>query len=98
VSDILESILATAYNSYCRILAKQAFAVEGLLDGTNLTIKGEDGNDEVRCENDGILFSTDKSKNDAWCISGPWDNDIEIWTGLRVRSNFLGVLLQLKLV
>jgi hypothetical protein len=71
VSDILESILATAYNSYYRILAKQAFAVEGLLDGTNLTIKGEDGNNEVRCENDGILFSTDKSKNNAWCISGP---------------------------
>jgi hypothetical protein len=92
VIDVLESIPITAHNSYFRISATQVFAVEGLLDGTNLTIKGEDGSDEVRCENDGILFSTDKSMKDALCIPGPWDIDTEIWTGSRVKSTFPGVL------
>jgi hypothetical protein len=92
VIDVVDFIPVTAHNSYSRISATQTFAVEGLLDSTNLTIKGEDGSDEVRCEHDGIWFSTGKSKKEAWCIPEPWDNNMGIWSGTRVRLRLLGLL------
>jgi hypothetical protein len=88
--DIAALRPVTGRNSYAEISAKQVFAVEGLLDNTNLTIRGEDGKNEVRCEHDGVHFSSDEMKNsrDAWCVSGTWDNAInESGVGSRVRTS-----------
>jgi hypothetical protein len=56
-------------NSYALISEKLVFAIEGLPDNTNLTVRGEDGSDVVRCEHDGVRFSSDErgSGKDAWC-------------------------------
>jgi hypothetical protein len=87
IIDIAALRPATSRNSYSRISAKQVFAIEGLLDNTNLTIRGEDGKNEVRCEHAGMSFSSDERKNslDAWCVSGAWDNAVESSVGSRVR-------------
>jgi hypothetical protein len=87
IIDIAALRPATSRNSYSRISAKQVFAIEGLLDNTNLTIRGEDGKNEVTCEHDGVSFSSDERKNsqDAWCVSGAWDNVVESGVGSRVR-------------
>lgn len=84
--DIAALRPVTARNSYSLISERQVYAIEGLLDNTNLTIRGEDGSDEVRCEHAGVRFSSDEGKNgrDAWCVSEAWDNDIVSGVGSRV--------------
>lgn len=74
-------------NSYSRICAHQVFAVEGLLDNTNLTIRGYDDVDEVTLEHNGVGFSSDKTKDakQAWCVAGAWDNEVVSGVGSRVR-------------
>lgn len=70
----------TAFHSYSRISATQVFAIEGLLDGNNLTVRGEDGGDEVRFEYDGVVWgSGEKLRDEAhgWCEVGVWDGDLE---------------------
>jgi hypothetical protein len=77
----------TARNSYSKISAKQVFAVEGLLHNTNLTIRGEDGSDEVWFEHDGTGFSSDvmNKAEDAWCVTESWDvEDWQCGAGTRV--------------
>jgi hypothetical protein len=88
IIDIAALRPLTARNSYNEISDKQVFAVEGLLDNTNLTIRGEDGKNEVMCEHDGVFFSSDERKNsrDAWCVSEAWNNIIESGVGSRVRT------------
>jgi hypothetical protein len=87
VIDIAALRTTTARNSYNAISNKIVFAVEGLLDNTNLTIRGEDGKNEVVCEHDGVFFSSDERKNsrDVWCVSEAWNNVIESGVGSRVR-------------
>jgi hypothetical protein len=85
--DIAALRPVTARNSYAKISATQVFAVEGLLDSTDLTIRGEDGSDEVKFEHDGTSFYSDETKNaeDAWCTSGAWNNeDWQCGAGSRV--------------
>jgi hypothetical protein len=76
-----------ARNSYSLISEHQVFAVEGLLDNTNLTIRGEDGSDEVRCEHDGMRFGSEEERNgeEAYCTSGEWDNTFSAGVGSRVN-------------
>lgn len=89
--DIASLRPVAARNSYSHISERQVFAIEGLLDNTNLTIRGEDGSDEIRCEHDGVRFSSDENNNgrDAWCVSGAWNNDIDSNLGSRVSSSLV---------
>jgi hypothetical protein len=94
VNDITIDIAAlrpiTERNSYARICAHQVFAVEELLDYTNLTVRGYDNVDEVTFEHDGVGFSSDetKSSEDAWCVTGAWDNDVKSGVGSRVSQGY----------
>jgi hypothetical protein len=92
IIDLLALVPVGAHNSYFRISAKQVFAVEGLLDNSNLTIKGEDGSDEVRFEYDGVWFSSIRSTKDAWCSSEGWDSNLESGLSSRVRLRLPKVL------
>lgn len=76
VIDIAALRPVTERNSYSRISAHQVFAVEGLLDNTNLTISGYDDVDQVTFAHDGIVFSSEESKNfeNASCVAGAWDS------------------------
>jgi hypothetical protein len=84
--DIAALRPTAARNSYSLVSERQVFAIEGLLDNTNLTIRGEDGSDEIRCEHDGVSFSSDEKKNgrEAWCVGEAWNNDISSSPGSRV--------------
>jgi hypothetical protein len=86
--DTIACRRGAARNRYSRISAKQVYAIEGLPDYTNLTIRGENEADEVTCEHDGNLFSSDAMNKlrDAYCISGMWDRDVETGVGCRVSS------------
>jgi hypothetical protein len=85
VIDIAALRPATERNSYSRICAHQVFAVEGLLDNTNLTISGYDDVDEVTFAHDGVAFSSEESRSskNASCIVGAWDNVVSV-VGSRV--------------
>ncbi|KAF1921452.1 hypothetical protein BDU57DRAFT_437438 [Ampelomyces quisqualis] len=87
--DIAALRPVTARNSYSLISERQAFAIEGLLDNTNLTIRGSDGSDEIRCEHDGVSFTSDDNKlrKDAWCASEAW-NDVGTSPGSRLQCAF----------
>jgi hypothetical protein len=73
-------------DGYSLISEKQVFAIEGLPDNTNLTIRGEDGSDVVGCEHDGVRFTSDKEGNgkDAWCDIGAWNTEVGSGVGSRV--------------
>jgi hypothetical protein len=73
-------------DGYSLISEKQVFAIEGLPDNTNLTIRGEDGSDIVRCEHDGVRFTSDERENgkDAWCDTGAWITEVGSGVGSRV--------------
>lgn len=80
-----------ARNSYSLISEHQVFAIEGLLDNTNLTIRGEDGSDEVRCEHDGVRFGSEEESNgdEAYCRSGEWSNVLSTGLGSRVSCSMV---------
>lgn len=78
-----------AFNSYSRISEKRVFAIEGLLDGKNLTVRGEDGSDLVVFESDGIMWSTEQPARDAWCNVGRWDADVYDKTRVRPQLGFV---------
>ncbi|OAL05397.1 hypothetical protein IQ06DRAFT_265449 [Phaeosphaeriaceae sp. SRC1lsM3a] len=88
VIDIAALRPVAARNSYSLISERQVFAVEGLLDNTNLTIRGEDQSDEVRCEHNGVRFSSEERENslEAYCKTGGWDTTIESGVGSRERQ------------
>ncbi|KAH7384257.1 hypothetical protein DE146DRAFT_622269 [Phaeosphaeria sp. MPI-PUGE-AT-0046c] len=90
VIDIAALRPVVARNSYSLISDRQVFAVEGLLDNTNLTIRGEDGSDEVRCEHDGVRFSSEEGQNsiEAYCKTGAWDNTFASFVGSRLHCTF----------
>jgi hypothetical protein len=92
VIDFLVLVPVDTRNSYFRISEKQVFVVEGLLDSANLTIRGEDGSDEVRFEYDGVWFSSVRGTKDAWCSTEGWDNNVESRPSSRVRSRLPEVL------
>ena len=89
--DIAALRPVAARNSYSLISEHQVFAIEGLLDYTNLTIRGEDGSDEVRCEHDGVRFGSDEERNgeEAYCMSGEWDNVLSSGVGSRVSCSMV---------
>jgi hypothetical protein len=88
--DIAALRPVAARNSYARLSATQVFAIEGLLGNTNLTVRGEDGSDEVLFEHDGTTWSSDKG-SEASCVSGAWD--VEDWQcGAGSRVSGLGVI------
>jgi hypothetical protein len=93
-NDIIIDLAAlrpvAARNSYSRISDTQVFAIEGLLDDKTLTIRSEDGHDEVMFDHDGVQFSSDVTKNgeEAWCVAGAWDSDSwECGSGSRVSQD-----------
>lgn len=93
VIDIASYRPAAAHNSYNRVSERQVFAIEGLLDNRNLTIRGKDGSDVLTFEYDGLTGSSDpfvrNNGDDAICYAGPWDT--EPWnteSTSRVSSKF----------
>jgi hypothetical protein len=65
----------TEHNSYAKVSAKQAFAVEGLLNNANLTIRAEDGRDALRFESDGLIWTSESGSSSgkaAWCETAEW--------------------------
>lgn len=68
------------------------FAIEGLLDGRNLTVRGQDGSDEVRFESGGVGWSSSEEgrskggdpEEEAWCVVGEWVGEIGEGVGSRV--------------
>lgn len=75
--DVARLRPSVAFNSYSRVSATQVFAIEGLLDGRNLTVWGEDGSDDVRFEYDGLSWDSreDHVVGDAGCEVGMWSGD-----------------------
>jgi hypothetical protein len=59
-----------------KVSAKQVLAIEGLLDDTNLTIYGTDGEDALVFESDGVTWATEGGSRsvrpEAWCNTGLW--------------------------
>jgi hypothetical protein len=69
----------TERNSYAKVSSRRVFAIEGLLDGGNLTIRGKDGDDTISFESNGLSWTskTEKEvakdeKREAWCELGYW--------------------------
>ena len=66
-----------AFNSYSKISQTEMLAIEGLLYGTNLTVKGEDGSDYLQFESNGLAWTADgkldQVEEGAWCDVGEWD-------------------------
>ncbi|KAH7370973.1 hypothetical protein BKA66DRAFT_424823 [Pyrenochaeta sp. MPI-SDFR-AT-0127] len=73
--DIAHLRPSTAFHSYSKVSETQVFAIEGLLDGTNVTVRGTDGRDALRLESDGLVWMADgvARGDDAWCEVGEWN-------------------------
>jgi hypothetical protein len=86
--DIAALRPAAAHNSYSKINEHQVFAIEGLLDDRNLTIRGSDGSAEVRFESAGLGWSSTRGNGVARCVVEEWDvKDWGCGVGSRVSSS-----------
>ncbi|KAF1847120.1 uncharacterized protein K460DRAFT_278615 [Cucurbitaria berberidis CBS 394.84] len=86
IIDIAHLRPTAAFHSYSKISQNQVFAIEGLLDGTNMTVRAPDSSissssdDELRFESDGVSWTSaddhveDKERREAWCEVGEWDS------------------------
>jgi len=75
------------HNSYVKVSQQRVFAVQGFLDDTSLTIRGNDGEDQLELESGAWKWSTvlamsEDEKVMAWCQAGEW---AEAGNGSRVR-------------
>jgi len=77
---------AASHNSYVRISANDAFAVENLLDDRSLVVVGSsEDEDEVVFVNGGEVFGSEGGNGEAWCEEGEWDDECwECGMGSRV--------------
>jgi hypothetical protein len=60
------------HNSYAKISATRVFAVQGLLDYGNLTVRGSDGEDDVSFESEGVRWTSGTRGTEAWCDVSSW--------------------------
>lgn len=60
--------------------ATRVFAIEGLLDGRNLTVRGEEGRDALVFQSGGVEWRVEgegrSAEGEAWCDVGEWDGEI----------------------
>ncbi|KAH8725860.1 hypothetical protein GQ44DRAFT_726596 [Phaeosphaeriaceae sp. PMI808] len=81
----------TARNSYTKLSATQVFAIQGLLDNGNLTVRGENNDDDIKFEYNDVTFSSNPDANgkSAWCVSEAW-NQKEWQCGRNSRERKIG--------
>lgn len=85
--DIASLRPRAAHNSYNKISEHQVFAIEGLLDDRNLTIRGADDTDEVRFETAGLGWSSEQGTIATACVVGDW-NVADWGCGMGSRVSF----------
>ena len=88
-----------AFNSYSRVATSAVFAIEGLLDETNLVVAGEDGSDTLRFSSQGRSWTVDGERDaqpEAWCEVGDWDVAIDEGKFVGTRVCFLSFFLSLS--
>lgn len=80
------SLRSTVSSGYRKVSQTQVFAIEGLPNGTNMTVWGTDGRDALKFESDGLVWMADGEAegNKAWCDVGEWNASEEEKT-TRVR-------------
>lgn len=79
VVDIAALRPAAAFNSYTRVAEDQVFAIMGLLDDEQLTIKGKDGSDTLEFSVGEWEWTSRDMRNEVvgrWCEVGAWRGDI----------------------
>ena len=88
VIDIAALRPAAAFNSYTRVAENRVFAITGLLDEKELTIKGKDGSDILQFSVGEWEWTSRDVRTEAegkWCEVGRWRGDVErrvSWTDL----------------